>query len=94
MGSEMCIRDSICTFCLAIERNVLASKIDEVGEAITDANYDLAFLTETWLRDHESSNALAIYGYNIFRRDRRKDFHGGVCIYIKDSIKYEVIDDL
>ena len=84
----------IRTFCLAVERYVLSPKNDEVREAITDANYDLAFLTETWLRDHESSNAFTIYGYNFFRRDRSKDFHGGVCIYINDSIKYEVIDDL
>ena len=72
----------------------LPPKFDEVREAITDANYDLAFLTETWLRDHQSSNAFAMSGYNFFRRDRSKDLHGGVCIYIKDSIKYEVIDDL
>ena len=57
-------------------------------------SYDLAFLTETWLRDYQSSNAFAMSGYNFFRRDRSKDLHGGVCIYIKDSIKYEVIDDL
>ena len=72
----------------------LLPKFDEVREAITDANYDLAFLTETWLRDRQSSNAFSISGYNFFRRDRSKDLHGGVCIYIKDSIKYEVLDDL
>ena len=44
----------------------LPPKFDEVREAITDANYDLAFLTETWLRDHQSSNAFAMSGYNFF----------------------------
>ena len=72
----------------------LPPKFDEVREVITDANYDLAFLTETWLHDQQSSNAFAISGYNFFRQDRSKDLHGGVCLYIMDSIKYEVIDDL
>ena len=44
----------------------LPPKFDEVREAITDANYDLAFLTEAWLRDHQSSNAFSISGYNFF----------------------------
>ena len=52
------------------------------------------WICNTWLRDHQPSNAFAISGYNFFRRDRSKDLHRGVCIYIKDSIKYEVIDDL
>ncbi|EDO26094.1 predicted protein [Nematostella vectensis] len=72
----------------------LAPKIDEVREAISNANLDLACITETWLRNHIHNNVIAVSGYNLVRRDRTKDQHGGVCIFIKDSIKYQVLEDL
>ena len=28
------------------------------------------------------------------RRDRKESEHGGVCVYIKDTIKFTVLDDL
>jgi hypothetical protein len=37
---------------------------------------------------------LLISGYNLFRRDRKGGQHGGVGIYIKDSIQFSLLDDL
>ena len=72
----------------------LAPKLDEVSNAITYANLDIACITETWLRDHIHDNVVSIPGYNLVRRDRIDVTHGGVCIHIKKGLKYTVLEDL
>ena len=37
---------------------------------------------------------VALESYNIIRRDRRETEHGGVCAYIKNTIKFAVVEDL
>ena len=51
-------------------------------------------MTETWLKDYIQDTVVAINGYNLIRLDRRSADHGGVCMYIKNSIKYSVLHDL
>ena len=51
-------------------------------------------LTETWLRECITNNIVDICGYNLLRRDRIVRQHGGVCIYIRDSIQYSLLDKL
>ena len=72
----------------------LAPKLDEVSDAITNANLDIACISETWLRDHIHDNVISIPGYNLVRRDRIDVIHGGVCTYIKKGLKYTVLEDL
>ena len=45
----------------------LASEVDEVSNVITNANLDIACITETWLRDHIHDNVVCIPGYNLVR---------------------------
>ena len=70
----------------------LAPKIDEVSHVVQNANYDLVCITESWLRQHIPDSVIAINGYNIIRRDRKEATHGGVCMYIKESIPFSVLD--
>ena len=51
-------------------------------------------LTETWLQSHIHSNVVELNGYNLIRKDRQVGLHGGICIYIKDSIKVSFLDTL
>ena len=37
---------------------------------------------------------VALESYNIIRRDRRETEHGGVCVHIKNTIKFAVVEDL
>ena len=37
---------------------------------------------------------VALESYNIIRRDRTETELGGVCVYIKNTIKFTVVDDL
>jgi hypothetical protein len=57
----------------------LAPKIDEIH-----------FRRETWLSDSIQDTIIQIPGYNIARKDR---LIGGVCLYIKENISYEVLND-
>lgn len=72
----------------------LAPKIDEVISFVEVNNTDLLFITETWLTDLVSINYLQIPTYNLICKNRSSGAHGGVCLYIKNSIKYEIVEDL
>ena len=72
----------------------MAPKLDEVSDAITYANLDLACITETWLHDHIHNNVISIPEYNLVRRDRIDITHGGFCTYTKKGLKYTILEDL
>ena len=61
----------------------LAPKMDEISYFMLHNHVDLAFITETWLRESIPDSIIHIPGYTVFRRDRIRDNHGGVCIYVK-----------
>ena len=71
----------------------LSPKIDELREVAKQIEVGLICITETWLRRHIHDNVVEIYGYNIVRRDRYQD-HGGVCMYVKNGIEYELLSAL
>ena len=52
---------------------------------VSNANLDINCITETWLKDHISTNydhiknhTVSVSGYNIIRRDRKVVEQGGV----------------
>ena len=57
----------------------LAPKMDQLSHFMLHNHIDIAFITETWLRE---SIPDSVPGYTVFRRDRIRDNHGGVCIYV------------
>ena len=61
--------------------------------AIRNANFCFAGITETWLKDHIDYNIVSISGFNIFRRVRKDIDHGGICMYVQDSIRFKVLHD-
>ena len=69
----------------------LAPKIDEVRHSVLQTDVDLACFTETWLTDFVHDNVIQIPGYNDVRRDRLIGQHGGVCLYVKESIPFEIL---
>ena len=72
----------------------LAPKIDELRHVLQNANLDCVCITESWLRSHIHDNVVALKGFNIIRKDRVESEHGGVCVYVKDTIKFTILDDL
>ena len=72
----------------------LSPKIDEVRVMISNANLDFTCITKTWLKDHINDHTVSVSGYNIIRRDRKVIDHGGVCMYVRESIGFETLSDL
>lgn len=72
----------------------MAPKIDELRQVIQNANLDCICITESWLRSHIHDNVVALNGFNIIRKDRVESEHGGVCVYVNDTINFAILDDL
>ena len=64
----------------------LSPKIDEIRLYVQDHDPDIMCLTETWLKDTVESSVIHITNYTLVRKDRIYAQHGGVCLYIKESI--------
>ena len=72
----------------------LVPKLSEVEELILREKIQVCCITETWLKDHISDTVVNIEGYNITRNDRSSHEHGGVCVYVKEDVKYEIPEKL
>ena len=57
--------------------------MDEISYFMLHNHVDLAFINNTWLREPILDSIVHIPGYTVFRRDRIRDNHGGVCIYVQ-----------
>ena len=68
---------------------------DEINSRVAAEQYNSSFsLLHLNSRSLLQYTVVAINGYNLIRLDRRSTDHGGVCMYIKNSIKYSVLHDL
>ena len=66
-----------------------------VKDIILKYKYDVFTVSETWLKDVVPDLELEIPGYNLFRLDRPgRKCGGGVCAYILQSLKVEVLRDI
>lgn len=61
------------------------SNFDEIKLMIISRDVDVMCISETWLLPNISSNLIYIPNYNVLRKDRGRG--GGVCIYVKDSLR-------
>ena len=72
-------------------------KISSLQACITQRNYDIICLSETFLNSSIQSDddKIKIDGYNLIRSDHPSDSkRGGVCIYYKEHIPLIKRDDL
>ena len=72
----------------------LPPKIDEVRAVTQITCPDFISITETWLQSLINANTVELNGYNLIRKDRQEGIHGGICIYIKGSVKISLLDTL
>ena len=72
----------------------LAPKIAEIAHAVQQQNTDIALFTETWLKESIPDDPINIEGFQLYSRDRKNQEHGGVCLYVEDSIQCKILEDL
>ena len=56
--------------------------------------FDVLAVSESWLTTSVRNEEVEIFGYSLSRLDRRGRSGGGVCAYIKSSLKKKVLRDL
>ncbi|CAB4002993.1 Hypothetical predicted protein [Paramuricea clavata] len=56
--------------------------------------FDVLAVSESWLTSSVRNEEVKIFGYSLSRLDRRGRSGGGVCAYIKSSLKKKVLRDL
>ena len=71
----------------------LAPKIDEIRLYAQHQSPDIMCFTETWLRNVVDDSAIHIRDYTIVRRDRTHAQHGGVCMYVKSTIPFSILEE-
>ena len=69
------------------------NKLTEIQSIADDSNPAIISITETWLGESHTNDQVIVNGYKLTRRDR--DSHaGGVCMYIRDGLSFNVREDL
>lgn len=66
----------------------------EAREFVTTNNIDIFTISETWLNSTVKNVEIEIDGYKLIRLDRLHRKGGGVCAYIRSSIKASRLKDL
>ena len=78
--------------CKILHFNVrsLLPKMDLLHGTCGAQNPDVICVTETWLGEEINNSEISLPGYNIVRLDRHRH-SGGVAIYVKNTIDYNVV---
>ena len=77
--------------CLNIRGSL--NKIDEMRTIVTECNFDIMGICETFLDNNVADNEICIEGYTTVKKNRNRH-GGGVMLYIKEGIQYNEITNL
>lgn len=66
-------------------------KFCEIYDLFSNSKLDIIGISETWLGDSISTQAVSINGYNFVRCDRKNRRGGGVGFYISNCLNYNVV---
>lgn len=69
----------------------LTANFNQTKQLILNEKYDIIGISETWLHRGIDDGAVKIEGYSLIRNDRTGKRGGGVCFYIKNNLKFNVI---
>ena len=100
--TEMCSDFSDKINCLPNQRGFkmaflnivsLPKRFDEINLTMSNNINDIMSFSETRLNSTITDGMIHIDGYDIIRKDRSRN-GGGVCIYLRNSINYQIRQDL
>ena len=64
----------------------IANKMDLIQSEL--CNFDIIYITESWLDGRTSDDDIKIENFKLFRRDRPGDHHGGICVYVRNNVLF------
>ncbi|XP_071954198.1 uncharacterized protein [Antedon mediterranea] len=80
---------------LHLNTKSLLPKIDEIRSIAKKTDVSLIAISESWLDKSVNNSEISIDNYSIERKDRcTNSVGGGVCLYIRNDLTYNVRDDL
>lgn len=62
-----------------------------VKQTVLDNKFDIFCMSETWLDSSVSNLEIETQGYNLYRVDRENKKGGGVCVYVLQGYKTDVL---
>jgi hypothetical protein len=69
------------------------SNLKSFQDLVYAENLDVISVTETWLSDNVSDNEILPSGYNIIRKDKPSNKHGGgVLLALREGIQYNRVN--
>ena len=66
----------------------------QIKNLITESNFVIFTISETWLNELVHDSEIAIPGYVFYRRDRQDKIGGGACVFVKEFDKVKPLDKL
>ena len=83
--------------CLSMNVQSLNAKIDQLKIMLENISengtcFDAILLQETWLSNINDVSLLQLEGYTLISQPYRITTHGGLAMYLKDNLQYEVLD--
>ena len=82
---------------LSLNCESINSKFDQINITIEQfkrngCTFSAVCLQESWLSDDSDTSLFQLDGYNLISQGKRCSTRGGLILYIKDTIKYKLID--
>ena len=78
-------------FC-TLNSQSISKKMDEFRLTFSDSKATVITVSETWATTSVRDSQISLAGYNLLRHDRKGRRGGGLAVYIKNCIKYKVIE--
>ena len=80
----------------ALNINSLLSYLYDLKFFVLDTKIDLLAINETKIGSSVNDNDMYLPGFEVVRKDRSDNGRsgGGVCIYLRSNINYQIRDDL
>lgn len=66
----------------------------QIKDLILNGDYDVFTISETWLNSTVRNGEISVDGYRLVRLDRISKSGGGVCAYVRNSLKIKKLEDL
>ena len=80
--------------CVYFNARSIVNKRAEIELLVHEENPDVIGITETWLRPDIEDSEINLDSYALFRKDRTNARGGGVLIYIRETLKALIREDL
>lgn len=74
-------------------RSIVGSMSD-IKECILKDRFDIFAVSETWLTHVTRDEVVGIDGFRLVRRDRGLGRGGGILLYVRNSMKFSVLDNI